>query len=116
MASICSHNLNHGVVVVSSCGMDRYPGRLVDDDQAIVFMNDANGLRSDWRLVSMEGMADDIAVLDGCRCRWHGFSVDVDRAAFYGIFLGVSVRRLSAMPTTDLNLHSIQPAGLETRL
>ena len=44
--------------------MDRHSGRLVDDDEAIVFVDYANGLSSHGRLMAVEGMRNDIAVLD----------------------------------------------------
>lgn len=96
--------------------MNGYTSRLVDNDQSIVLMDDAYGLCSDWRFVSMEGVANDIAVLDGGGGRWHRFTIDMDGAAFYRTFLEVSVRSLSSGPWHPFHLHSTQPAGLETRL
>jgi hypothetical protein len=64
MASFCSDYLGHGVIVVASGGMDRHTSRLVDDHHIVVFVDHSDGLRRDRRLMPVECMADNIAILD----------------------------------------------------
>ena len=92
MPALCSHDLHHTVVVVPSCGMHWHAGGLVDDNHTLVFVHDADGLCGDRRLVSMQGMADYIAVLHMRVDRLKWLAVDLDLACLYGIFLKALVR------------------------
>jgi hypothetical protein len=64
MASSCPDDFRHGVEIVASGGMNGHARRLVDYDHIVVFVDHSNGLRRDGGLMPMEGMADDIAVLE----------------------------------------------------
>ena len=66
--------------------MHRHACRLVDDYHVIVFVNDANRLGSDWRLVSVKGVGNDVSVLDDCS-NLDGLTIESDVAPFYGILL-----------------------------
>ena len=87
VTSLSAHDLDHGVVVVSSRWMYWYASGFVDDDHIVVFVHGADRLSSDWRLMSMQRMADDVAIFDNRTDRRHLFAVQMYRAGFYGSFL-----------------------------
>src|SRR5438046_4427752 len=62
--SFCPHNLYNRVVVVSSGRVNRHAGRLVDHNHAVRLRYDTDRLCCYWRFMSMQRVADDIAVLD----------------------------------------------------
>ena len=64
MSPFSAHDLHDAVVVVASSGVDWHTGGFVDDDQVFIFMYDANCLCGYGRLMAVEGMAYDVAVLD----------------------------------------------------
>lgn len=66
--------------------------------------------------MTVEGMADDIAILNGARGGLDRFAVNMDRTVFYGIFLSVSVRACPRYIHLPENIRSIPPADLETHL
>jgi len=87
MTPLSAHDLDDGIVVIASRGMYWYACRLVNDDHVVVFVHRANWRRRDRRLMAMQGMTYDIAVLDDGVDRRHLFAVQVYRARFYGSFL-----------------------------
>lgn len=76
-------------------------------------MHDSDRLGGNWWLMPVEGVADDIPVLDlGCERR-DRLTIDLDFARLYGVFLGLSVRFLLC-PAVLLDIRSILPAYPET--
>ena len=67
--------------------MDRYTCGLVDDNHFIIFVDDADRLRSYRWLMSMQCVGNYVAVLDDCVDAGDLLSVDYDTAALYSIFL-----------------------------
>lgn len=61
---------------------------LVDHDDVVVFVDNADGRSSDGRLVSMCSVRDHVAVLDRSSSGGYRLAVEDDCAALYGIFLG----------------------------
>lgn len=66
MATLGAHYFDQRVVVVAAGRVDRNAGGLVDDDEVVVLVDDADGLRRYRRLVSMEGVRNYVAVFDDC--------------------------------------------------
>jgi hypothetical protein len=89
---IGANDLCDGVVHVSTGRMYGDASRLVYDDDTVVFMNNSNRLRRHGGFVSMGGMTDDIAILDGGGQRRDLFSIDDDAARENGIFLDNTAR------------------------
>lgn len=67
MSPFRAKDLGEGIVVVPSCGMDGHAGGFIDYDQSVIFVHDSYRLGGDGRFVAVEGVGDDIAVLDHCR-------------------------------------------------
>ena len=88
MASLSAHDFDDAVVVVAAGGVDGYAGGFVDDDQVFVFVDDTNSLCGDGGFVAVEGVADDVAVLDVRVDGGQWLAVALDFACLYGIFLG----------------------------
>jgi len=61
--ALCPHDLRDRVPVVAARRVHRDAGRLVDHDEVVVFVHDAYGFGRHGRLVSMQGVRDDVAVL-----------------------------------------------------
>lgn len=78
---LVAQDLHNRVMVISAGGVDRYTGGLVNDEEVIILMNNANITAGHRGFVSMGGMGDDIAVADDCRCG-RGFIVDGNLAIF----------------------------------
>ncbi len=75
VAAFRAHNLNDGVVVVAAGGMDGNAGGLGDDYYVVVFVDDANSLGGHGGFMSVEGVGDDVAVLDNGLERWDWLAV-----------------------------------------
>lgn len=86
VAPVGAHNLDEGVVVVASRRVHGDTRGLVDDDQVVVFMQDADGLCGAGRFVPVEGVRDGLAVLDG-HAGCHDLPVHAEVAGFDGVFL-----------------------------
>lgn len=54
IAAVRAHNLDDGVEVVAAGGVDRHPRGLVDDDEVVILVDDANGRRGAGRLMAMQ--------------------------------------------------------------
>lgn len=50
-------------------------------------MHYANGLRSDWRLMSVQCVRDNVAIIDNGSDRCDFLAIDNDLAAFNSVFL-----------------------------
>lgn len=50
--------------MVATGGVDGHTGRLINDNQIVIFVDNTNLFPSNWRLVTVQGMRDDLAVLD----------------------------------------------------
>jgi len=67
--------------------MDWHAGGLVDDNDVVVLMDDADRLGSDGGLVPVQGVRDDIAVLQSCGGGGNSLTIDDDGPSFNGILL-----------------------------
>lgn len=63
-ASLEFEDLDDGVEVVASSGVDRYAGGLVDGHESIVFVDDADGTVRDGGFMAVELVRDVVSVLD----------------------------------------------------
>lgn len=59
-----AHDLEHGVVVVATSGVDGHTGGLVNDNQIVILVDDTNLFPGDGGFVTVQSMRDDLAVLD----------------------------------------------------
>ena len=64
MATLGAENLNNRVIVIPTSGMNGNSGRFIDDDDIVIFVNDAYREACDGRFVSMKGMRNDLAILN----------------------------------------------------
>lgn len=86
MTALSAQDLDDGVEVVPAGGVDRHTGRFVDDEHVVVLMDDTDRLRGHRGLVAVEGVRDDLAVLDPGG--WgRDFAADGDLAGLDGMFL-----------------------------
>jgi len=74
--------------VVAAGRVDGYACRLVDDNDIVVFVDDADWRSSDWWLMSMRGVGYNVAILDRSGSGGHRLAIEDNGAAIYGIFLG----------------------------
>ena len=95
--------------------MDRYTCGLVDDNHFIIFVDDADRLRSYRWLMSMQCVGNYVAVFDDCVDAGDLLSVDYDTAALYGIFLKHLSSDLVQNPVFAQPLHSILSVYPEIR-
>lgn len=79
MASLCAENLNDRIVVVAARSVDGHAGRLIDDNQVIIFVDDTDRSAGHGGFVAVGGMGDDLAVLDD-GVSASGLAVDADQA------------------------------------
>ena len=79
MTSLCAENLNDGIVVVSTRSVDGHTGRLVNDNQVIVFVDDTDRSAGNGGFVAVGGMRDNLAILDDSISAG-GLAVDADQA------------------------------------
>ena len=84
--AFCAHDFDNGVVVVTAGRVDGDASGLVDDDYVAVFVDDTNRLGSHGGFVAVEGMGDDVAVLDNGVDR-DGLAIEYDFAALDGVLL-----------------------------
>jgi hypothetical protein len=75
ISPVGAHDLDDGVEIVAAGWVDRHAGGLVDDNEVVILMYNANGFRCDRRLMTMKGMRDDIAVLDDRLCGRDGLAI-----------------------------------------
>lgn len=114
MPALCAHDFDDGVIIVATGRVDGDTGGLVDDYHVIVFMDYADGLGGYGRFMSVEGMGDDVAILDDGMDGGNGLAVDNNFTALYGVFL----KRVSAGREESIKeggSRSIQLACLEIR-
>lgn len=104
MSSFRSQDFCQGIVVVSSCWVDGDSGGFVDDNQTFIFVYDSYRLGGDGGFVAVEGMADDISILDDCLGGWDGFAIQVDGAAGDCALLGVLV--LQSILNVDVDFYT----------
>ena len=85
--SLRPHDLDHRVELVSPSGMHRHARWLVDDNHVFVLMYSSDVLSSDWRLMPVESMRNNIPVLDnrGWVDTW--IAVDSDLPTFYRVLV-----------------------------
>ena len=97
IATICPHNLDDGVEVVSTSRMYGHARRLVDDNHVVILVDDTDGLRGTRGLVAVESVGYDVAVLDYCFDARHRLAIEDDAALFYGflVVLGGPVAELA---------------------
>ena len=74
--------------MVTTSRVDRHTCRLVDHDDIIIFVDDADWRGSDGRLMSVCSMGYNVAILDRSSNGGHRLAIENNCAAFYGIFLG----------------------------
>jgi len=67
--------------------MDWYAGGFVDDNDVVVFVYDTNGLGGDRRLVPVQGVGYDVAVLQSRGWGRDSIAIDDDGASLDGMFL-----------------------------
>ena len=67
--------------------MNGYAGRLVDDNQVIVLVDNADGLSSHGRFMTVEGVGDYIAVFDDYIDGGSVLAIEYYAATFYSVFL-----------------------------
>lgn len=65
--------------MVSARGVNGHTGRFVNDDQVIVFVDDADWGAGHGGFMAVGGMRDDLAVLDD-GVSAGGFAIDADQA------------------------------------
>lgn len=59
-----AHDLEHGVVVVATGGVDGHTSGFINDNQIVIFVDNTNLFPGDGGFVTVQGMRDDLAVLD----------------------------------------------------
>lgn len=96
MSTLGTHYLDDAVVVITTSRVHRNAGRLVDDYDIIIFVQNANRQGSNWGFVAVECVGDNIAVLDDIVDRSNGLSIDDNGASLYSIFLVLSARTSSS--------------------
>lgn len=75
------HDFIHGVVIISSGRVDRYASWFVDDDHIVVFVNDTDRLCGYRRFMAVEGMRNDISILQ-LRVRRRQLAIDCDSSIY----------------------------------
>lgn len=87
IAPFGTHDLDNRVIVVTTGGMNRYSGGLVDDNHIIILVDYSNRFGGDRGLMPVEGVGDDVSVFDeGLRGR-DNLTIDDDLSSFYSVFL-----------------------------
>ena len=64
VGALGAQDLDDGVVVVAAGGVDGHAGGLINDEDVVVLVDDADGLAGDGGFMAVEGVGDDLAVLD----------------------------------------------------
>lgn len=81
------HDFDNGVIIVATGGVDGDAGGLVDDYHVIVFVDYADGLGGYGRFMSMEGVGDDVAILNDRMNGGNWLAVNNHFTALYGVLL-----------------------------
>lgn len=68
VAALCAKYFHYAVVVVAAGGVDGHAGGLVDHDDVDVFVDYADWFACYGRLVAVQGVGDQVAVLDLVGC------------------------------------------------
>lgn len=74
--------------MVAASRVDGHTRRLVNHDDVVVFVDDADWRSSDRRLMPVCGVGDYVAILDRGSGGRYRLAIEDDCTAFYGIFLG----------------------------
>lgn len=89
-----AQNLDDRIEVVPPCGVHRYTGGLINDNEVIILVNYAYGKTCDRGFVAVSGVGDDISILNFC-FGVGADAIDRDKACFEGSSLVIVSLRFS---------------------
>lgn len=103
MSSLRPHYLHNAIVIVSSRRVNWHASRLVYDDDVFVFVHDADRLGCYGWFMAVEGVRDDVTVLN-FRCNgFDRFAIELDCALLnrFGVVFRCAIAKFTAEDVED---------------
>lgn len=87
VSSIRAHDLDDRVEIVASGRVHRHTGGLINDNEVVIFVNNANGLRGYGGFMAMESVGYYVAISNNCSGGGNGLAVEDDAPLNDSFFL-----------------------------